>query len=136
MTLLGLPQRTTATTRPSAGSAGTLRVTLSFPRTARAGGMLRYLVTLTNPTDTAVRLDPCPSYTEAVYLPSPPTDPLSRALFLNCDSMSSIAPGQHVRYQMRLPLPAMASGLAKFGWHLNVPGEPGAGTMLAVRKAG
>src|SRR5437763_6855944 len=39
MTLLGLPQRTTATTRPSAGSAGTLRVTLSFPRTARAGGM-------------------------------------------------------------------------------------------------
>ena len=135
MSRIGLPQRTTATTPPRAGSVGALHVALSLPRSARAGAALRYLVTLTNPTDTPVRLDPCPSYTEAFYLPSPPTDPhLSQALFLNCDTVRSIAPGQRVRYEMRLRLPAMPSGLAKFGWHLNAPTEPGVGTTLTIAR--
>jgi hypothetical protein len=82
-----------------------------------------------------VRLDPCPSYTEALYLPSPPTDPhLSPALFLNCDTVHSIAPGQRVRYEMQLRLPAMPSGLAKFGWHLNMPAEAGASAMLSITR--
>jgi len=135
MSRIGLPQRTTATTPPSAGSAGTLQVTISLPRTARAGAMLRYFVTLTNSTDTTVRLDPCPSYTEAVYLPSTPADHgLSPAFFLNCDTIRRIDPGRHIRYEMRFRLPAMPSGLAKFGWHLNVPAEPGMGTTLAIRR--
>lgn len=135
MTRFGLPQRTAATIPAKAGSVGTLHVALTLPHPARAGATLRYVVTLSNRTDTAVRLDPCPSYTETFYLPSPPTNPhLSQALFLNCDSVSSIAPGQRVRYEMQLRLPAMPSGLAKFGWHLNVPTEPTAGAMLSVTR--
>jgi hypothetical protein len=132
---IGLPQRTSATTPPKAGSVDTLHVALSLPRSARSGTTLRYLVTLSNRTDTTVRLDPCPSYTEALYLPSPPTDPhLSPALFLNCDTVHSIAPGQRVRYEMQLRLPAMPSGLAKFGWHLNMPAEAGASAMLSITR--
>jgi len=132
---IGLPQRTTATMPPKAGSLDSLHVALSLPRSARSGRTLRFLVTLTNRSDTTVRLDPCPSYTEALYLPGPPTDHhVSLALFLNCDSVRSIAPGQRVRYEMRLGLPAMPSGQAKFGWHLNASTEPGVGALLNITR--
>ncbi len=107
MSRFGLPQRTTADLPPRPGSVDSLRVIISLPPTARPGATLRYLVTLANPSDTAVRLDPCPTYTEAVasihrYL--------HRAFFLNCDAVPVIAPGLRVRYAMRLRLPTMASG--------------------------
>jgi hypothetical protein len=132
----GLPERTTATVPPSPGSLDALRVSLSLPPSARAGTTLRYLVTIANPTDTAVRLEPCPSYTQAVYLQIESiVHQMSPTLFLNCDAVRLIAPGRRVRYEMRLRLPVMPSGQAKFGWHLNTPNEPGAGTVLAIRGA-
>jgi Protein of unknown function (DUF4232) len=134
MSRFGLPERTTATVPPSPGSLDTLRVSVSLPPSARAGATLRYLVTITNPTDTAVPLEPCPSYTEAMFLQTGSTEHhVSPTFFLNCDAVRLIAPGRHVRYEMRLRLPAMPSGVAKFGWHLNTPNEPGAGTVLAIR---
>jgi hypothetical protein len=129
----GLPERTTATAPPSLGSVDTLRVAIAVPSLAQAGATLRYLVTITNPTDTLVRLEPCPSYTEWFYLPANPIDHhRSPAFLLNCDAVDRIAPGEHVRYEMRLRLPAMPSGVAKFGWHLNTPNEPGAGSALTI----
>jgi hypothetical protein len=131
----GLPERTTATAPPSPGSLDTLRVTIAVPSLAQAGGTLRYLVTITNPTDTLVRLEPCPSYTEWFYLPAKPIDRhRSPAFLLNCDAVDRIRPGEHVRYEMRLRIPAMPSGVAKFGWHLNTPNEPGAGGALTIRN--
>jgi hypothetical protein len=129
----GLPARTTATVPPSPGSLDALRVAIAVPPSARAGATLRYFVTITNPTDVAVRLEPCPGYTEWFYLPAKPIDHhRGAAFFLNCDALDRIAPGEHVRYEMRLRLPAMPSGVAKFGWHLNTPNEPGAGTALTI----
>jgi hypothetical protein len=134
ITRFGLPERTTATAPPSPGSLDTLRVAASLPSSARAGATLRYLITITNPTDTAVRLEPCPSYTEWFYLPAKPIDHhRSPAYHLNCDWVRLIAPGRRVRYEMRLRLPALPSGDAKFGWHLNTPNELGAGGVLAIR---
>ena len=40
-----------------------------------------------------------------------------------------------MRYEMRLRLPAVAPGLAKFGWHLNMPTEPGSNAILAIAPA-
>ena len=105
MSRFGLPLRTAAELPPKPGSVDSLRVTVSLPPTARAGATLRYLVTLANPTDTAVRLDPCPSYTEAVASVHRNLHP---AFFLNCDTVRLIAPGRRVRYEMRLRLPAVA----------------------------
>jgi len=136
MSRFGLPERTTATAPPSPGSLDTLRVSVSLPPSVRAAATLRYLVTITNPTDTAVRLEPCPSYTEAVYLQTGSiVHHVSPTLFLNCHAVRLIAPRRRVRYEMRLRLPAMPSGEAKFGWHLNTPNEPGAGTVLVIRGA-
>jgi hypothetical protein len=133
MSGFGLPLRTTAELPPKPGSIDTLRVIVSLPATARAGTTLRYLVTLTNPTDTSVRLDPCPSYTEAVAASIPRL--LHPAFFLTCDAVGSIAPGGRVRYEMRLRLPTMPPGRAKFNWHLNVPSEPGSSAILAIAPA-
>jgi Protein of unknown function (DUF4232) len=137
MSRFGLPPRTTATVPPRPGSLDTIHVALSLPSSARDGTTLRYLITLTNPTDTAVRLNPCPSYTEAIYAPGAPSDG-SRALafFLNCDTVHRIDPGGRVRFRMRLRLPALPPVQAKFSWHLNTPGEPGSGAVLAIKRGG
>jgi hypothetical protein len=81
-----------------------------------------------------VRLDPCPSYTEAVAASIHRY--LHPAFVLNCDAVRMIAPGLRVRYEMRLRLPTMASGPTKFNWHLNVPSEPGTSAILAITPAG
>jgi len=144
MSRFGLPQRTTATIPPGQGSLDALRVSLHLPPSARSGATLRYLVTLTNPTRTPVRLDPCPSYTQAIYAASIPSKrhprkgvpsrqvARSAAFYLNCDAVHAISPGQQVTYQMRFAVPALPRGLAKFGWHLNTPNEPGVGTVLTI----
>jgi hypothetical protein len=146
MSRFGLPPRTTATIPPRPGSLDTLRVSMRVPSSARAGATLRYLVTLTNPTHTPVRLDPCPSYTEAVYTAFDPSKRYPRkaipsrqrfrsaSFFLNCDTIHAITPGQHVRYQMQLGIPATPPGWAKFGWHLNTPSEPATATMLTIHR--
>jgi len=129
----GLPRRTTADLPPKPSSIDSLRVIVSLPSTAPAGATLRYLVTLANPTRTAVRLDPCPSYTEAVAASIHRY--LHRAFLLNCDAVRRIGPGRRVRYEMRMRLPTMEAGPAKFSWHLNVPSEPGSSATLAITRA-
>src|SRR5262249_48903204 len=66
--MLGRPQRWESELPPRTGTPGELVVTWSlrpaFP--VRAGQTLQYIVTLRNPTRVAVRLTPCPSYTETV----------------------------------------------------------------------
>lgn len=134
MSRFGLPRRTAATIPPRPGSLGTLRVSIQAPSSARAGTTLRYLVTLSNPTGTPVRLAPCPSYTEAIYDAPARPNVRSASFFLNCDTVHTIPPGRRVRYHMRIAVPARPHGPAKVGWHLNTPGEPAGATMIAIRS--
>lgn len=132
MAPLGLPPRTTATNPPQPGSIDTLRVVLSVPHGVQAGRTLHYIVTLSNPTRTPVRLDPCPGYTESIWAPHLMRRP---AFFLNCDTIHSIAPHHRVRYQMQLAIPASsAQVMAKLGWQLDTPDEPSAATALTIDR--
>lgn len=46
------------------GEPGSLQVSIDQPASVRTGETMRYTVTLSNPTDIAVSLTPCPSYTQ------------------------------------------------------------------------
>ena len=113
---------------PNPGSIETLAVSVEgFLQQARVATTVHFVVVLANPSQVAVRLSPCPSYTEIIN----PYEPISRSIYLNCDHVTVIPPGATVRYAMELevpqPLPQQtAFGAAKWSWRLNVP-YPSAG---------
>jgi hypothetical protein len=123
MTPFGLPERfRDPKARP--GAAGTLKSRINLPRLVHNGATIFYTVTLTNPTDVAVSLQPCPGY----------TDGLNRSLALNCDTVHEIPPHSHVDFAMRLRLPAKytRAGIAKVVWSLNTPTGPRAAAVAGV----
>jgi Protein of unknown function (DUF4232) len=115
------------------GTPDTLEVRLSLHNLQRivSGRTLHYIVTLHNPTQITVNLEPCPSYTEALYAAG---HPLLRHYRLNCDAVRRIAPGGRVRYAMRLTVPRVAEGMAKLAWSLSTPRMPAA--VAAVLLSG
>ena len=117
------------TTKP--GTPDTLRVSVVMPAEARAGATLRFVVTLANPTAVAVRLTPCPRYTEGIYTVS---RRVRRWYWLNCEAVRSIAPHTRVRYAMALPVPAAPVGFAKFWWALGTPNEPSQGGGVTITR--
>lgn len=118
----GLPERLVEPkARP--GTPGTLKARIDAPGAVHAGTTLLYTVTLTNPTDVAVSLQPCPGYTDA----------LGRAFALNCDSVHAIRPHGHVDYAMRIRLPPH-DGVAKVAWSLNTPTGPYAVAVVRVEE--
>ncbi|MGN6380442.1 MAG: DUF4232 domain-containing protein [Gaiellales bacterium] len=135
MSRLGLfqPQPEPPPRRP--GSADTLRVTGwgHQPVRATAGRVLHFQVILSNPTSAAVRLRPCPSYTEGLYAVGLV---VTRAYRLNCSTVRVIRPHGRVRYAMQVAVPAGLSGGAtiKLGWHLNTPREPAWGWALIISR--
>ncbi len=72
----------------------------------RPGGVLHYVVALTNTGNQAVRLSPCPSYYEKIgpFLGDTPQTAVP-TYQLNC-AIASIAPGATVRFAMELAIPA------------------------------
>ena len=82
-----------------------LTASLTLPRSVHAGTTLTYVVTLTNPTSQPVATTPCPGYVQSGQDGGVQ---LKDTHGLNCDTVTSVAPGQHVRYQMQLPIPADA----------------------------
>ncbi len=112
------------------GAAGTLQARLQLPAGVRAGTTLRYTVTLTNPTKTAVVLHPCPGYTEGLYASGLV---VRRSFALNCRPVHAIAAHGHVRYAMRLAVPRRAAqSIAKIGWNLDTPTGPFAGGVVRI----
>ena len=115
---------------PNPGTVDMLRVAAEgVPDSVRAGTTLEFIIALTNNTDLAISLSPCPSYT--VFLN--PGTVLYQSRYLNCDHVTVIPPRTTVRYAMELPIPAGPSWqTAKFGWSLNTPSGFGAGGEIQI----
>ncbi len=96
-----------------------LTTTLATPATFSAGATASYTVTLHNQSAAAVRLAPCPSYTEYLGVSSGPgkSQYLARHYYLNCAAIRQIPARESVTFAMRMPVPSRA-GQAKFGWQL------------------
>lgn len=122
--------------RARAGTAGTLHAAVDLSTPLRAGAKeLDYVVTLSNPTGTDVRLDTCPGYTEAVYSVALQ---VRRSFSLNCDSVRVIHAHGYARFEMHLALPRpllAGAAPAKFGWSLDTPNGPYVGRAIPIAKS-
>jgi hypothetical protein len=93
------------------------------------GRPLTYTVDLTNTSDVAVALDPCPVYGESIGKEM-------RLYRLNC-APGSIGPQRTVRFAMVLEIPAeLAAGDTILGWQLIDPAGLGAEAMRHVTASG
>jgi hypothetical protein len=112
--------------RPQPGTPATLEARIDLPSSVRAGATILYTVTLTNPTDVAVSLRPCPGY----------TDGLGSSFALNCDTVHAIPPHGHVDYAMRIRIPEKytRNGVAKVAWSLNTPTGPHTAAAASVTQ--
>jgi hypothetical protein len=109
-----------------------LVATTTMPEQVRAGTTIDYTVTLTNPTDKAVPLTPCPTYEEAVNIVGAHGVVNGHDLIyrLNCAGHTSLAPSQALTFAMRIPAPTRP-GYAKWGWDIQA-GSVGRGGALTV----
>lgn len=125
----GLPARYTPL-KPAPGTPATLSASVQLPKAIHPGKLLRYTVTLSNLTATAIALDPCPGYNEGIYAAGLV---VRRWLALNCDIVHTVAPHSKVQYAMELAIPATTPlGVAKFGWRLDTATGPSIGRVISV----
>jgi hypothetical protein len=126
----GVPRRYKQQTA-GPGTPGTLKATLDLPASAKSATTLDYTVTLANPTDTTVKLTPCPGYTQGAFAQG---YALRLSYRLNCKTVRTIAPGKSVTYAMQLDLPQTKRDVdTKFAWGLDTPVGPYAAGTLSVR---
>jgi hypothetical protein len=116
-------------------SPSPLTARMSAPTTAAPGQDLEFTVTLTNPSSSDYRLDPCPAYTEFVGTGTAKIWVATvRDYYLNCDGTPTIPAGRSVTFAMRLQLPAdQPDGMAKFGWGIQGGAGPYANAPLEVQ---
>ncbi len=102
------------------------------PATARAGNSLDWVVRLTNPTATAVALDPCPGQLLESLVQSTGDAAgvnTSTVYRLNCRPVREVPAGGSVAFQVRVPVPAAPPGpVQSVAWRLLSPrlaGEDG-----------
>jgi hypothetical protein len=127
----GLPARYTPLPA-AAGTPATASARVHLPASVRPGTILRYTITLSNPTRTTITLRPCPGYSEGIYAAGLV---VRRSLALNCDTVHAIRAHGHVRYAMQLTVPSGATaGITKFGWSLNDPRGPFAGRTIRITR--
>lgn len=123
-------EQQTSTPAPPPGSVASLTAQVQIPKTVQAGSRLRYVVMLTNNTNTPVALSPCPVYQESVFATNAPTQLILHTLQLNCSDIHAILPHSKVSYHMVISVPS-ETGEAKFGWHIG-PGGPYSGSVLTI----
>jgi Protein of unknown function (DUF4232) len=86
--------------------------TLELPGSVKAGGTLRYVVDLTNPTSSDMVLDPCPTYWQWIGVAS------KVPIELNCDAVPVLAAHTTHRFSMELAVPAdVPTGQATAYWN-------------------
>ncbi|MEU8423559.1 hypothetical protein AB0C15_22055 [Micromonospora sp. NPDC048835] len=95
--------------RPASSPLDQLTVAVRGPTTAAAGSRLTYRVTLGNPTDVALALDPCPAYlVELFSLGDATNDAVNSAQLyrLNCRPLTRIPAGGNAVFEMVAEVPA------------------------------
>ena len=131
MSVFGLQQRYSTSLPAAAGSVAALTARLASPQAVRAGRTLSFTVVLDNPTAHAVRLNPCPGYSEGIYASGLV---VRHSFALDCEAMRAIAAHVHVRYEMELAVPGGAPpGIAKLDWSLDdAQQSPSTGGVVRV----
>lgn len=107
-----------------------LTATLSAPESAARGETLRYTVTLTNPTDAAIQLAPCPAYTQSLNSEGQSQD---SAYMLNCTGAAGQIPAKSsVSFAMEEVVPTDLKGQGvKLSWTLQ--DGHSAGTIIPLK---
>jgi hypothetical protein len=94
-----------------------LRVTLAgVPETIVAGQTIRYEVTITNESKSAISFDTCPAYDEGF------TSDAMASYLLNCGPLGRLEAGASATFAMEFsvrPWPKAPTGLQKFLWRLH-----------------
>lgn len=90
---------------------------LTAPESVARGETLRYTVTLANPTNAAIKLAPCPSYTQSLYTEGRAQN---STYMLNCAGAAGQIPaGASVSFAMEAVVPADMTGSGmKLSWSL------------------
>jgi uncharacterized protein DUF4232 len=90
---------------------------LTAPESVARGETLRYTVTLTNPTNAAIKLAPCPSYTQSLYTEGRTQN---STYLLNCAGAAGQIPARSsVSFAMEAVVPADMTGPGvKLSWNL------------------
>ncbi len=118
-------------TSPPTSGEPALQVTLRGPASAIRGKTYEYTVTLTSPTATTVSLLPCPSYSEGLTGDHGVLN--TETYLLNCDTVTSLAPGASATFQMQYQVPpSLPQGSTKFWWVMQIPNGPAGGTSLQL----
>jgi len=96
-----------------------LTVGRSMPGTVGPGSTADYTVTLSNPTGSAVRLSPCPSYAESMIPAGQSANQASTTYYyyLNCKAAAEIPAHGSVTFAMEIPVP-LSTGTARYSWQL------------------
>ncbi len=99
-----------------------LTITITAPTTAKLGQTLEYVVELTNSSDVAVALTPCPNYTQTLTGPGTPLKGGAVGQ-LNC-AVATIPAHSRVRFDMHLAIPngPVPDGPVSLRWALD-PGQ-------------
>jgi hypothetical protein len=101
------------------GDLASLVRSYSVPSRVRSGQRLDYTVTLTNPTATAVPLDPCPSYRQSLInvLRLPDKQGATSTNQLNCAAAPASVPAHgSITFQLRLDTTGVPAGDRRLIW--------------------
>ena len=103
---------------------------ITAPESVTRGETLRYTVTLTNPTNAAIKLAPCPSYTQSLYTEGRTQN---STYLLNCVGAAGQIPARSsVSFAMEAAVPADMTGPGmKLSWSL--PDSLSAGAIIPLK---
>jgi Protein of unknown function (DUF4232) len=124
---LPIPQSSPPISSP--GPLNALHVQMHAPTTATVGTTLSYTVTVSNPTNADIALDPCPTWQALIDNPVGPDGITQVSGPLDCASTPSVPAHGLITVQMHINVPT-AAGNAKFVWWLT--GGAASGEALAV----
>jgi hypothetical protein len=102
------------------GTLASLTAIVSAPGTIVIGTILRYSLTLTNPTNTAVPLTPCPDFVQRIdVVPLKSATTVQVRGPLNCPpAPKTLAPGESVTFDYQLDTSGEVPGPGTLTWQL------------------
>ncbi|HEY5455316.1 MAG TPA: hypothetical protein VIJ96_07590 [Acidothermaceae bacterium] len=102
---------------PTPGPWDALQLQMHAPTTATAGATLSYTVTVSNPKDTDIAFDPCPTWQALIENPTGPDGMSQVSGSIDCAATPSVPARGSITLKMHIKVPSTA-GNAKFVWWL------------------